>query len=364
MNLEENNVYFRFNKNQLIDNFNEYNKLGTLYYPVKTNSNEAILEELIGLNSGFLVTTLKNFEKLQKLKANMDKVCIINVLAEKETVKYYYDNGVRFFTFDNMKSLLDFSEYADLSKVKIAIRLSTMDIFKDEFTHLGADSREALEMIEFLKDKCSDYGIAFYIQKNLKSKENVLESTINHILNNYKNLGLKFINIGGVALKSKDYIDILEDFKLQLDLEEIILEVGRDLVSNTMDLETRIIRSKNVSNQKIVIIKNGIYSGFFQSILYGKNFEMYLVNKENKQIKFEHEKTENNEIEIFLCGGSSESGDKLGKVYIDSKYEDELLEGGIIVIKNVGAYFEEFFMGYASDLNVKIQTKIKKAKCL
>ena len=234
----------------------------------------------------------------------------------------------------------------------------------EEFSHLGASLKEALEMLAFLKDKCNDYGIAFYIQRSLKAKENVVENTFRYILNNYKNLGIKFINIGGVALKSKENIDILANFKSQLSIKEVVLEVGGDLVFDTMDLETRIIRSKNVSNQKIVIIKNGIYSGFFQSILYGKNFEMYLVNKENKQIKFEHEKTENNEIEIFLCGGSSESGDKLVKVYIDSKYEDELLEGGIIVIKNVGAYFEEFFMGYASDLNVKIQTKIKKAKCL
>jgi hypothetical protein len=47
-----------------------------------------------------------------------------------------------------------------------------------------------------------------------------------------------------------------------------------------------------------------------------------------------------------------------------SKYKNQLKVGAKFRIKNVGAYFEEFFMEYASDLNVKIQTKIKKAKCL
>lgn len=355
MNLKENNIYFKFNKNKLIDNFNEYNNLGTLYYPVKTNSNEAVLQELLKLNSGFLVTTLNNFEKLQKLNVNMDKVCIINVLSENETIKYYYDNGVRFFTFDNMDSLLEFAQYADLSKVKIAVRLSTMDIFAEEFSHLGANLKEALEMLAFLKDKCNDYGIAFYIQRNLKSKENVVENTFRYILNNYNNLGLKFISIGGVSLKDKENIDILTNLKEQLNLHEIVVEVGGDLVFDTIELETRIIRSKIINNHRAVIIKNGIYSGFFQAISHGKKFEIYLINKENKQIKFEYKKVNNTDLEIFLCGGSSDSGDKLGKVYINSKYEDELERGTQIVIKNVGAYFEEFFMEYASDLNKKLE---------
>ena len=56
-----------------------------------------------------------------------------------------------FFTFDNMTSLIEFSKYADLSKVKIAIRLSTMEVFTDKFIHLGAPLKESLDMLIFLK---------------------------------------------------------------------------------------------------------------------------------------------------------------------------------------------------------------------
>ena len=38
INLEENNIYFYFNKNKLIQNFNNFNELGNIYYPLKTNS--------------------------------------------------------------------------------------------------------------------------------------------------------------------------------------------------------------------------------------------------------------------------------------------------------------------------------------
>ena len=51
-----------------------------------------------------------------------------------------------------------------------------------------------------------------------------------------------------------------------------------------------------------------------------------------------------------MCGGSSDSGDKIGLMYINSKYKDELTTGAKIRIKDVGAYFEEFFMPYSNDL--------------
>lgn len=128
--------------------------------------------------NGYLISSISHFEILKGANINPLKMCFINVLAEKETVKYLYDNGVRFFTFDNLNVLIEFSKYADLSKVKIAIRLSTTQVFKYKFTHLGADLEECLQIISFLKDnKCSDYGISFYIQNNLKTEDNV-EDTI------------------------------------------------------------------------------------------------------------------------------------------------------------------------------------------
>jgi len=345
--IQENKVQFDFDKNKLIGNFNKYNGLGNVYYPIKTNSNTKVLEVLYKLNSGFLITTLNNFEKIKELNIDMSKVCLINVLAEKETVKYYYDNGVRFFTFDNMNSLVEFSKYADLSKVKIVIRLSTMQIFEDEFTHLGSSLEETLDMINFLKGKCDNYGIAFYIQHDLKQKENVLENIFNYIAKKYSNLGLKFANIGGVSLINKK--ELISKFKLALKLDEIILEIGRDLVQDTMEIETRIIREKTINNKKIITIKNGIYSGFFHAILYGKKFPMYLKVGEDR-ISLEYQKVKETDCEILVCGGSSESGDKIGTVYIDTEYKDKLVEGAKIIIKDAGAYFEEFFMSYGSDL--------------
>ena len=353
INLEENNLKFYFNKNKLIENYNKFSKDGDIYYPLKTNSNENLIKALSTLlnkaNNGYLISSLYHFELLKKLGINPNKMCFINVLAEKETIRYLYDNGVRFFTFDCLKSLEEFVEYANLREVKIAIRLSTMQIYKDKFTHLGAELEETLRMIEFLKrNGSSNYGISFYIQKNIKTENNVFENILQYIQEKYSDSNLKFVSIGGINTEINH--KVLDYLKSKLKIEQIILEVGRYLVEDTIESETRIIRDKMIGNTKTIVIKNGIYSGFFDILLYNKRFQLYLKTENNEEIKFEYEKSQTADYEVYICGGSSDSGDKIGIMYIDSAYKNELITGGKIIIKNVGAYFEEFFMPYSKDL--------------
>lgn len=353
INLEENNLKFYFNKNKLIENYNKFSKDGDIYYPLKTNSNENLIKALSTLlnkaNNGYLISSLYHFELLKKLGISPSRMCFINVLVEKETVRYLYDNGVRFFTFDCLKSLEEFVEYANLREVKIAIRLSTMQIYKDKFTHLGAELEETLRMIEFLKrNGSSNYGISFYIQKNIKTENNVFENILQYIQEKYSDSNLKFVSIGGINTEINH--KVLDDLKSKLKIEQIILEVGRYLVEDTIESETRIIRDKMIGNTKTIVIKNGIYSGFFDILLYNKRFQLYLKTENNEEIKFEYEKSQTADYEVYICGGSSDSGDKIGIMYIDSAYKNELITGRKIIIKNVGAYFEEFFMPYSKDL--------------
>ena len=127
---------------------------------------------------------------------------------------------------------------------------------------------------------------------------------------------------------------MLKNFKDELQIKQIILEVGKNLVEDTIEMETRIIREKTVENIKTVIIKNGIYSGFFDVLLYNRKFPIYLKSKNDGDIKIEYTKSEVNDFEFYMCGGSSDSGDKIGVMYIDSKYKDELKIGAKFIVKN------------------------------
>ena len=149
-----------------------------------------------------------------------------------------------------------------------------------------------------------------------------MERILRYIQENYNNLGINFVSVGGLKQSKEISKETLENFKDELKISQIILEVGRHLVENTMAMETKIIREKTINSMKTVIIKNGIYSGFFDILLYNKKFPIYLKSKNGREIKVEYEKSEESNYDFFMCGGSSDSGDKIGLMYINSKYKN------------------------------------------
>ena len=96
------------------------------------------------------------------------------------------------------------------------------------------------------------------------------------------------------------------------------------------------------------IIRNGIYGGLVDCLLYKKRFELYLkINNELVELKYEPFQGSK---EFFICGASCDSGDRIGKFYIDSNIYDKLQVGSKIIVNNALAYVEEFFMPLGGDL--------------
>ena len=128
--MKEKIVDFYLNEDILKLNYEKFSKIGQVYYPLKVNSNETILRELIklydGSNNGFLVTHISHYDKLIRLGVTPDKMCLVNVIADNDIVKYLYDKGVRYFTFDDVDYLKYFLSYANPNEVKISINTACL----------------------------------------------------------------------------------------------------------------------------------------------------------------------------------------------------------------------------------------------
>lgn len=354
MSLGENDVQFLFNSNKLIYNYDGYKRLGNIFYPLKTNSNDIIisnLKQIFNNEDGFLISNTKHYEILKKLNIAPNRMCLINVLSGNDTIKYLYNQGVRFFVFDNIHILKHFMSYANLNECKIAIRLNTMEVFEDTLMHLGASINESIKMLELLNNKCKKVGMSFYLQTKIKNENNAMEKMINYIKQNLSGYKLNFISIAGIKKYSELNEKYLKEIKASMNLSEIILEPGKYLVGNTFDMITKVIRLKNVKDKSIVIIKNGIYSGLLDVVLYNEKFQFYFKALNNHYIEFSHVKDNEHDYEIYMCGGSSDSGDIIGTIYINKKYINQIKVGTEILIKDIGSYFEEFFMNYGGDIN-------------
>ena len=124
------------------------------------------------------------------------------------------------------------------------------------------------------------------------------------------------------------------------------------IVNDCIDLKTRIIDVKNINKKQFVVIQNGIYTGFLDKIIFNKKYEMMLLmNENNFEIRYKKDKICNHGF--YLFGGSSDTLDFLGKYYINKRASKNLIIGQNVLVKNVGAYFEEVFTSYCNNLVVK-----------
>lgn len=347
--MKEKIVDFYLNEDILESNYDKFSKIGQVYYPLKINSNEVVVKELIKLygnsNNGFLITTVSHYDKLISLGVTPDKMCLVNVVAEDEIIKYLYDHGVRYFTFDNINSLKKFLSYANPNEIKLSIRLNIIEVF-NVYSHLGAKTNECYQMFDLLNSfNVNNKGLSFYLQKETLPEGNVLNTMLDYIKDKFSNYKLEFLNIGG-AIKPDD-IDInkLEEVKKSLSAKYIIVEPGRYLVGNAGYMET-VITKKQLENT--FIIRNGIYSGLVDCLLYKKKFDLSLKT-DSGLVKLKYEPSQGSK-EFFICGASCDSGDRIGKFYIDSNIYDKLQVGSKIIVNNALAYVEEFFMPLGGDL--------------
>lgn len=360
MVLNENDIEFLFDIKRLNYNYGGYKKLGNIFYPLKTNSNQIVIKQLNSIfnnNDGFLISNIDHYNTLSQLNILPSKMCLINVLSGNDTIKYLYEKGVRFFVFDNCDTLNSFLSYADLTQCKISVRINTMEVFNDTLMHLGASTAECRKMLNILNTKCDNIGISFYLQTKIKKEKNAMKKMLSYIEQSFRGFKLKFISIAGIEEFSSLDEEYLKNLKLSMNLDEIILEPGKHLVGNTFDMRTKVIRVKNIGNKSIIIIKAGIYSGLFDVVLYDEKFKIYFKSKNNNYIKFSYTKDNEHNYEIYMCGGSSDSGDVIGTMYINEKYKQEMEIGTEILVKDIGAYFEEFIMPYGGDIN-KVYTEV------
>ena len=344
----KNVVDFYLREDILKENYEKFSKIGRIYYPMKSNSNEVILKKIFELyennDNGFLISNIEHFNKLIDLGVSPSRMCLINVISDDDTVKYLYENGVRHFTFDNILSLKSFLSYTNNDEVKIAIRLNICEIF-GVFSHLGAKTVDCKLMLDLLREyNVSDFGLSFYLQKETVPDVNALNKMLDYIMKKFTSYKFKFLDIGGGVRPDDIDISKLDKVKYALGIEYIIVEPGRYFVGNAGYMETTIVK-KQFDNT--FIIMNGIYSGLIDCLLYHKKFDFYLkIN--DRLIKLEYKPFDGSK-ELIICGASSDSGDRVGSFYIDGKFFNDVRVGSKIVIDNTLSYFDIFFMELGGD---------------
>ena len=317
-------------KNAFLDKDLDFN----LFYSVKTNFANEVLQVIKEEGCGFEIVSELEWNLIKKFKPNSlvlngpgkSAKLITDILKRTETIFLNIDNDSDIDilrTFD--KTLLD-------KKIKVGIRIyldreGVWDRFGYKIPSENLDKK-----IEEISDFIKLSGIHFHFSTNNFNLENYrsIFSHINEFINCHIK-GLEFLNIGGGLPAANDFIhqsDIYQ--KLPGMIAEIfpklkiISEAGRNIVADAVNIESRVISVKQLNfDQFMVAVDTNImhFQCFFEKRFW---IEYQVSTKKQKSPK-----------EIVIFGNSCMQIDKIADNVI---IHQEPSVGDRVIIHGVGAY--------------------------
>lgn len=328
--------YFIYKPDVLKKNYKDFENLCKKYlknhviaYSAKTNTSEQVINTLTKLGSNFEVASLKEIHLTPDRNKIFNSPC-----KTKEELKIAIEN--KFLINADSESEIDkIAEILNGRKFNIGLRISIDD------SKFGFNESQLKKTIEYAKSKNLDI-ICFHIHNG--TQLTLQDFSLNlrksaEIIRQLQNLtpNLKYIDVGGGfpdKIQLKNLNITLEDYFKEIKKnfndfnKTIILEPGRNLVSDAFELITKVQVIKEKAGKKYAILDAGI-NLLPRITLSTYKFSKVLQQKTNHKL---FPTPESKKQAYTLAGPLLFKNDTLGNI------QENLQEEDLIKIENVGAY--------------------------
>ncbi|MFH0870410.1 MAG: type III PLP-dependent enzyme [archaeon] len=280
-----------------------------IYYAVKANPMDEIIQTLKDKGSSFDIATVYELDQLLRLGVNPDRISFGSTIKKAKDIKYAYDQGIKLFVTDSIPDIMDIANNAPGSKVVLRFSTSNMNSewpLGDKFGSHNERQEQILAMFSSLRTsqgKCGSdmvnifseiidskrvslYGLSFHVgsQKTTTMDWEYAIGKARDLFNRAEKLGieLKLLNIGGGF--PANYLRLSDDKKnlvfrkydirefaatvmraLQSEfgdrMPELIVEPGRSLVGDAGVIVTEVIRRMNREETYQPIPKKDLNTG-------------------------------------------------------------------------------------------------------
>ena len=257
---------YEFNATQIEKNYYRFKSSipdTSIFYSVKCNASNIVLQVLNKLGSGFEISSRLEFDRLCQLGVSSKRIICGLPVKPQALISYLFERGIQYFVFDDMQECTKLRTIAPQAK-KI-LRLYVKDL-GEHCIEYGMPYDVVLSNITQLQDID---GLSFHISENINIDIvfGVLDR-IEYILQNIQKRDSRFIlNIGGSYELRDDlhtYYEKLNQrlahLKEQYNLE-IYAEPGASIVNTAGKVVSQVVMTKDREGFTDVYLDAGIPVG-------------------------------------------------------------------------------------------------------
>jgi ornithine decarboxylase len=326
-----------------------YLPFAKVYYAVKANPDDAVVELLRDLGSSFDVATRFELDQLLRLGVEPDRMSFGNTIKKEKDIAYFYEKGVRLYVTDSITDLEKISRAAPGSKVFFRLLTEGLGADWPLSKKFGSHPALARQLIKTeVRFGLLPYGISFPpgSQQRAVGQWSSALTTVAQLFSWAKEdlkVELKMINMGGGF--PANYIEptdslaqYAEDIKRFLDNsfkndwpEEIIIEPGRSMAGDAGVIVSEII---NIAKKSVherypwVFLDVGKFGGLIETLDEAIKYPIYFEG-------------EGPAVDIILAGPTCDSMDIL---YEKAPYTmpETARIGDRVYILTTGAYTKSY----------------------
>jgi ornithine decarboxylase len=313
-----------------------------VYYAMKANSEPEILKTLNSLGAGFEVASIYELEMLGKIDVDPQNIIYGTSIKPIESIKEFYDFGVRVFAADSPSELEKIASVAPGSKVYIRERVNDTDSVFKFSEKFGAEHSNLVTLLSMAKNlSLVPYGISFHVGSQAGNSMAWAHAILNlkDVLEQLKNenIEIEVINLGGgfpctyqssekdIALDeiSKNIYEAYDKLPYK---PKLILEPGRGIIAETGILISEVISKIERNGYQWLFLDAGVYNALFEAMAYqgSTRYKVSLLRESDSE-----------KILYSLAGPTGDGPDVITR---EALLPQDVTVGDKLIIHSVGAY--------------------------
>ncbi len=334
-------------REKLLENYNRLDRClpaVTLFYAVKTNQHEGILEILKNAGAGFDVASRGEIMDAVNAGANpREDLIFADTVKDPKHIAHAFGIGLDDFTFDNRSEITQIARHAPGANVHVRIMVSNKGSVAHLSDKFGAEIDEAVPLLLEARDQgLVPRGVSFHVGSQcldhqryvdaLDQTRGVFDEAAKH------GLDLEMIDIGGgFPVKYEDEKIDIEGMCAVIDKHyrklfgtevQLVAEPGRAIVGDAVILVTKVISESVRKGKSWLYFDDGTYGSFMEVLLYQMRFPMK-TNTSGPLKKYVLAGPTCDSIDVF----SRDKKGRIKEVELPEMHLDDLLIAG-----SMGAY--------------------------
>ncbi len=328
-----------------------------VFYAVKSNSHERVVNKLNDLGSSFDVASKGEIEKLITLGIRPSMMSFGNTIKKEEDIRFAYESGIELFAADAEMELEKISRNAPHSKVYFRLAMGETDSDWPLSKKFGTNIEHVKELVIYAaKLGLQPIGVSFHVGSQCYDKYSwkvaLMKVADVFWFARLQGIKMNIINLGG-GMPVKYVRDIptveeigevinesVEEYFNFMDRPTLFIEPGRSMVGNAGVLVSRVILRSRKDMTNWVYLDAGVFHGLMETIE-DLRYEIVVDGKEDHPTKT-----------FTLAGPTCDSVDV---IYDEVELPQDITLNDIVYFLNAGAYTVDYgtkFNGIESPVEI------------